>query len=746
MKLKSFVLPIFYIFFSSLILSSNGFSQQKVVGILGVSETQWVDFKNVEGAFSIKLPAQPDPIHKEIPNPTYPDYPPYFIYMYSAVDQHNMVNYLIRYSDFPAGMYLADKSTVFEASIKDLQSKGEMVGEPTVIFNNGFEGRSVQLILNEMLMEVQLFLRGNRTYLLLRQNTQGTEPPKADAFFDSFKLEKYAFNKGVSTKIGTITLEMPQKPTPMPKEEDIDESASFFKNSRSYYAVNANSGGLYGIEQADVSKYYRVRNLDSLYTSFLKNLHGKGDSIYSSENVMMGTAKGRQSRSYNKLSGTYKLYRIWIHNNSFYCGTVLGDKEELEGVQWSSLFKNISYAADSKPFDLAASKVHLIMKDLKSTDTLIHKESLGAIRFYEFTKDELPQIYTALRYKYDDDTLRSGTRSLLIQQLTKLNDEKTVPLLKELYNDKQNAEWLRLSALSKTTEVNKNNYDWYLNSLLVDKYSNSDLAWNLFQPLRDSLYFAAKHIDKLCDMMGHKPYRPELLTVISYMLTDSLKDEYVAIVKGVREKVMSNAMSDLDVELEKLDHSEELDYGMIYAYMRIMAHLSMPEMIDEFTEKLLAVDSIPYLHTAALAARIATGLNLDQQVLKSQLDSLESRYDIMDAFYKAGKINEVPSLYRKHNEFAKLLMYNHLYDENDYPDSISLLGELKEGAEIYYVFEFVYNDDEGAESTYIGVVGAFDDQADKLDFEAYSCHTNFDKKAEDWTSQANALIKELKSQ
>ena len=721
------------------------FNSLKFNEAIAVNKGPWIDFKNVEGAFSVKMPVQPDPMRKEVPNSTHPNYPSYALNMYSAVDHSNMVTYILRYNDFPGGMYLSDKSVVFKAAIKDLEGKGKLIEEPKVIFKDGFEGRSFSLIMQGTFMEIQLFLRGNRTYLLLRQNMNGPDPLKEDAFFDSFKFDKYAFKKGITTTLGSISVNLPQNPVLIPEEKDTEASTSYLNNSKSYYAVNENSGSLYCIEQADISKYYRIRNLDSLNALFLKGLIAVEDSVYHAEDVKMGAVNAKQSRVYSKLSGNYKVFRVWTYNNRFYCGTLIGDKEELESSLWNDVFKNINYVADSKLSELAASKANLLVKNLRSTDTLTYKGALGALSFYEFTRDELPQIYSALRYKYADDTSSNGARVRLIRELAALHDSQTGNLLKELYKDKTNAELIRVHALSRVTDVDKNSYDWYLNSLLVSKPFSADLHWNLFQPLRDSVAFAVKNMDKLIALMEHKIYRPQILNVMSRMLTEEKKAGYIDMLKDVKDKVMRNAIVDVETELLKINtaESDEIDYGMVYDYLRLLPKLDLSDMTNKITNKILVADSIPYLHNSALVARITAGLSLDKHFLQAKLDDVESRYQIMEAFYNVGKIEDVPLMYRKHDEFAKLLMYNFLDEENGYPESIKLLGKLTEEGKAYYAFEFVYEGDEGVKNTYIGVVGAFDDQSDQLNFLDYKCHTNLDKKADDWMSQANALIKEL---
>src|SRR5690606_8330122 len=95
--------------------------------------------------------------------------------------------------------------------------------------------------------------------------------------------------------------------------------------------------------------------------------------------------------------------------------------------------------------------------------------------------------------------------------------------------------------------------------------------------------------------------------------------------------------------------------------------------------------------------------------------------------------------YRRHDEFAKLSLFNYLADYYDYPLSIKLLGDVKRGEEIYYAFEFSYIENE-IKNNYIGICGPFDARDEKLNFEGYTSHSKFELLSADWIAQAQDLI------
>nr|WP_294870017.1 hypothetical protein [uncultured Pedobacter sp.] len=722
-------------------------SKMKVLnGITSIKNTvqnqtkEWIDFKHIEGAFTIKMPGKPEEIKKEIPNSSRPGYPPYLLNMYAVIDTVNFTTYLIRYSDYPAGLYLADKSLAFSASIKEMEGKAKMVKAPTVIFKDGNEGRKLDLSIEDYYMQVEMYARGNRIYFLLRQIPADSSVGE-DAFFNSFHFDKYTPNKGVPFSVGNISLTMPDKPF-KPAGVKTGEG-SILKEDNIYYATNKNSGGVYAIESGELTKYTRIKDLDTMYAKFVRGMNEGDDSLYKSVDFKIGDIKGKEFYALNKKAGTEKRNRVWIKDGQFYYQTANISKEEILNNEVDNFFNSVKIKAGSKPFDLKSSKAALIMEDLKSKDTLISKAAFSGLSAYDFDKSELPTIYAALKNKYANDTAQNGTRVSLIKILTVINDEHTVANLKGVFDDKSNADLIRASVLSYITDIDKNSYDWYFNSLLTNKPLQLEDHWPVFSPLRDSLSYSAEHLDKLVGLLDVNVYRDDVLNVLSNMIYAEDKARYATLIQGRKQQISAKALDDLDLFLKEYgaDNQKEIP-SKLYSYLNILPTLDLPKLTDEFTNKLLAVDSISYVHRLCMIARIKTGLVLDKEKLNSQLDSLYSRYDIMKAFNELGNLKAVPLKYRKHDEFAKLLLYNYLSEEYDYPESIQLTGTIKETSGTYYVFDLSYTVEE-VKKIYIGVVGPFDDQVDGLKFETYKSFTDFELKEADWQAQAKGMIAEL---
>ena len=357
--------------------------------------------------------------------------------------------------------------------------------------------------------------------------------------------------------------------------------------------------------------------------------------------------------------------------------------------------------------------------------------------FYDFEKDELPHIYTALKQKYTDDTTNVGTRYVLLEELEELNDEQTIPLLKNLYQDSKGLDLIQSKILAVMPYVDTKSYDWYFKTFTEAPLFDIKNYWELFTPLSDSLAFTAANFDKVLKIGQEKAYRPMVLDLISTMLNADSSSAYLPIIEANTAYLKKHAIKDLDddIELIKQDkYTKTTNY-----YLSIFTKLNLLSLADEYTKKAIALDSVPYIKTNALAVRIRKNLPIAQGIIDAQLDSLQSRYVIMRAYHDAGQIDKVAIKYREHSEFAKLLLSDFLSEEYDYPLAINLLGEVKDEGKSYYAFSFTY-EEEGEKKNYIGIAGPFDDEKNILKFGTYGAYSQFDLLEEDWMKQAKSLI------
>lgn len=697
--------------------------------------TPWVTYKHADGAYSVKLPSKPIEQTKELPNPDFPDRP-YKVIMSGVLNEATHTNYLVRYFDYPPGQYLADLSESFTVVLQQIEEKGEIVGPVKKIFKDGYEGRELDVIMEESYFEIKMFSRGNRSYMLMRQNAADQEKATADDFFSSFKFEPYEFSNPIAFTSGPIKVMMPGESVSNPVTQEKGGGPLY--NVSSAYVVNKKSGGVYAIEAANLSKYLKYPDVDSLYRFFNNLFEEPSDSLVHLDDTLIGKLKGKIRIDKNLKGGNYKKTKMWIDADRFFCLFAIVAKEELESKQMVDFFETVTYQPSKQKFNLSASKAQIIADDLFQKDTTIYKNALAALSYYPFNKNELPIIYKILNRPFADDTLENGARPNLIRKLESLNDATTVPYLKTMYEAK-NPAIIKYKALVAIPTVDSTTYNWYLKNLVEQPALEVDNYWELFARLSLSLNDLGKNLNHVLTLLERTEYAPYTLNLIAELLTEENKEQFLPLFNPHKDRITAKALADAD---EYIGSTKKYP-RKAFSHLTILEEFKMTPLLDQFSNKLFKIDSASYLHTLSLAARIRNNLTLDQSLISAHLDSLSSRYTIMKAYFDAGRIEEVPSKYRSHEEFSRLLVHQYMSDEDFSVEELTKLGTINSEKGTFYVFEVLTVDDE---KKYLMICGAFDEKKAKFDLDLYQAYTGWEEVEIDWQTQAKRLIKSIEQE
>ncbi len=236
-----------------------------------------------------------------------------------------------------------------------------------------------------------------------------------------------------------------------------------------------------------------------------------------------------------------------------------------------------------------------------------------------------------------------------------------------------------------------------------------------------------------------------LLIAAGVAATDS--PAYKKTINSNYEALMAYASADIKGYLKNKDSSRNEFSGSVYNYMQIMAQIKNADLTKKLTDEYLQAAPKGVHAPDAIVARIANGLPNDEGLLKFFMDSLDTRYDLMKAYYEQKQLNKIPELYRQQGEFAKLCLYKYIVaDEDDdsagTPANMKLLGTLSSRGAIYYAVQFMVAGD-GDKKVMIGIAGPYKSGAAMLKFDKYHAFTSFNVVKPDWRKQALAMIKPL---
>ncbi|MEO6524750.1 MAG: TraB/GumN family protein [Mucilaginibacter sp.] len=708
----------------------------------------WIAYNNTPGAFKVNLPDEPQFVTKDIPNPNQKNGPPFTINMYMAQDKFAMGVYIVRYNDYPAGNYLADKNTLFNAMAGEFATKGKILGNAKTIYLDGVEGREFKIMLSDKYYtETRMYVRGNRMYFLLKENlAENATTPINDDFFSSFKLTPYQqpayYN--YSPADGRFGIKLPSKPI---VTTDTLETTSYLTNNVSAFCTNPNSGGSYGVEYSKISDYYRIKDTDSLYRKIMKRLVNYKDTILKVDTISFNGKKGLKYVVQTKSTGIKQTKGLLIDNGYVYFLSSHTNEEEQTSEAFQTFFNSLAVKYYSG-FNLSSSKAEKIRADLTSTDTTIFNAAKGALSYYKFNKNELPVVYKILQSNYADDSLRNGTRSKLIENLKDVNDGETVKNLQTLFAATDGKDRLRADIMATIPAVDKKTgYDIYLKMLTTTPALKvNDYYYQVFNPLTDSVGYAAVNFNSLLPLLSNTEYRKKILHLTSMMLYDENKDLYYNLLKTNFNIITKYANNDLNKYLLEKDSTYSDWLSPIYDYLRLIIKIKNESLADSFTAKIIQANPRSGTVSEAAIARIKNHLPINQIVLNILMDSIANRYDMMQALYEEKQLTKIPLKYKKQDEFASLCLYQYTLDDDDnHPEKITPLGNVISGGMLYYAFKFTRPlDDE--KTNYLGIVGPFKPGFAQLKFGVDNTYTAWEAKKVNWQLQATKLIPKLKKQ
>jgi len=205
---------------------------------------------------------------------------------------------------------------------------------------------------------------------------------------------------------------------------------------------------------------------------------------------------------------------------------------------------------------------------------------------------------------------------------------------------------------------------------------------------------------------------------------------------------MAHASADIGAYLKAKDSVSNEFSGSVYNYMRLLSQIKNVDLTKRLTNQYLQAAPRGTYAPDAIIARIANDLPNDEGLVKFYMDSLDTRYDLMKAYYEQKQIDKIPEPYRRQDEFAKLCLYKYITtDDEDGGTStdMKLLGTIFHDENVYYTFEFSLAGDED-HKVMIGIAGPYQPGSTKLSFDKYFAYTTFEVVKPDWRAQASAMI------
>ncbi len=728
-------------------LNSLAFSEPKPIER---KNTDWQVRIYEDAAFSVHVPGEIKDLSREVINPLDPDGEPYKLKIYNAMDLDNKNNYLFRYNDLPTGYYLQNPEDGFSSMAENFTSKGTLVSEPKTISLNGYEGREYEILLQDKYHTfVRIYFRGNRSYLLLQQKLNDKDKVNVDnPFFNDFKFLDYKPAPFQVKKIDNTQMEIMQFDNYRKEIDTVDYDTSYLKNSVEYYTTNPNSGDVYHFSYGDFQDYFKTTDLSEFYDLNLEMLRDWNDSIVDKNPVKIGHKEGVEAYIKNKANSITTYHKIWIQGKRMIMMTAYTANEVYNKKMTDSI---LGYFKDTSPeenFDIYASKTSQIIRDLKSNDTIIRKSAIGAFDYYEFEDEDLGQLHDAIRSDFGKTDFDTKVKHKILDEFVQLQNDKTLKVLTEVYDDPKTNDDLKSKIISIVPQLKDDSALSTYKTLLFNKTPEhvENYQWQMFNTFRDSVPMTLAHFDDLVKLIDNDGLRASVLGLATDIL--EYNPDSTGIVKNRINTLLKHANDDLKLYITDVEDTTNYSYtynSRIYRYLKLMQDTAAkPENIDTFTKTLIHRKDNDWFKRHAAIARVNHDLPTESKILKALIDSTTSRFAMIKAYHKVGKLDAIPKEYINPEALAKLSLANYLEDSDDYGFEIATLGTYKKEDNDYYAMSINYESDDNNNESYFALVGPTYNLAEKDRCEPYGILLDWSKLSEDWKAQAASILNQEK--
>lgn len=541
---------------------------QRFYDSISIRETDknWKVFSNPQAAFSVKMQGEPTYQYRE--TDMLEERGKQEIHFYTTMNQDEKRICFMRFNDFPTGVVVLNDSLVFESLKNNFLNKMEdQPYEWSPLELNGYPGYALSCIPEKSIqLRSQFYLRGNRVYLLLIQETEGQED---NTFFDSFRFEPYqkmVLNVQEFEDINVSLL--------FPKEfkqsgELGNYGNSDIRNVIAYEGTEPSTGSVFVAASVEFSKYAYFPDADSLF-DYVRDFYVEAEN-HQIIKEQKEQDQGKYTRFHileSKQSNNRTLIRMILDHDRFYILAAyvpyeIVDFSELDGF-FNSLAPLQSLARNE--WSLFSPKLDLILQDLSSTDSLSRAESRQALRNYTWKQEEIGKLYQALAQEYEEDSLEYlSVTSILLDAFFTIHDSSTVHFLKNFYAQDSAANYH-----SKILEIlagipEKESIELFLE--LAKNFTPDDIVedyWNMVEGLTSSWELLEPYLPQLIALSEENPMYHNLVFGCFYqLLADSLITP--AYFKTYQARVLELSLRDLRV-IQRFESSPDYDEAENYAY------------------------------------------------------------------------------------------------------------------------------------------------------------------------------------
>lgn len=685
-----------------------------------IEAAPWVTITSKAGAFQIDMPTEEEESTVPFKGEDGELQVEAFIYKSQEITEGGEIGYFARYQNYAPGFVVEDAEEVYKSNFanffEQLKTKGEI--QDTII--NDIPSKFVEVNRENASFYIQMFLKGNRLYMLISASEGNVNKEKINRFYNSFEFLEPEVSEMQTYKssVAPVSFMVFDKPEIEKIANTLDVKMETLIDSMFIYnTLDENTGANYSLTVYKFIPYAYLNHPDTIFNNLI-DVSG-ADSLISYKKLEDLGDLNLETVTYSNKTQAFTKTRTILKDGIMYEFTSLLPEEQLDSEVNNRFFGEIQIGDLPAPMDVFSEKSELIFKDLFSEQEEVKELATAATLNYDFSEipfERLEKAFTETypnqkenQFEIKENLLLSmyGRDSLAVFDYIQLNYDKwnnmsgvQVTALWILLDMKQQEAIDHAKKLLLNEAPAIDTSDYYIESILADLVIEDD-----------SLQLAESLFPDILQLLDKEHYEMSVLKLIrSLVLNERFKTEYFGSFVPTMVKHFDNSIEKTKALEEETDEYYEAIRKIRY-YAFILEQLEDKKEAIPMWKKMLAFD-VDYLQLEIAESLWKAGQEVDAKIVEGIAATPTLRRNLYDTLKKMDKLSLFPKAYKNQASMAESLLYDFSARRYEfYPDSIVVLKarsyDYKGTKYRIFPYKMGYKNDEGELAWYLGMAGLY---------------------------------------
>jgi uncharacterized protein YbaP (TraB family) len=284
---------------------------------------------------------------------------------------------------------------------------------------------------NSLLARTKIIIRGNRYYTMMIMYSPGKWNERMEKTLASFHPINSREGKWRNeTSPDSLFTTWAPSSFLYSNGKDTNEAIQI----PHYDCFDSNQVHVYVMIIDTLDNYFWKKN-DSALWKYEKNKYvGSSDTVFS-ERIFRkdGILQYEYSSRENGSNNTTRKH-MWLRGNLVYRMSTVQEPATIRDENTNRLFDQLQFNRAAEKTTVFDSKAALLLKDLRSADTLVSRRANKALPDAPFDSMDIPLLQQAVLVSYPDDSMvTNSTNGEIAQRIIKVNDSSSVSLARNHY-------------------------------------------------------------------------------------------------------------------------------------------------------------------------------------------------------------------------------------------------------------------------------------------------------------------------